>query len=84
MVCAVSKGLMVTKDRVSDELGGICGSPSPLIATNEPESDEPSESASATESTASVEGTGLRRILQEDTEDDETEDTETEPETPSE
>lgn len=31
LLCAVSKGLMVTADRVADSLGGVCGKPSALL-----------------------------------------------------
>lgn len=31
LLCAVSKGLMVTKNRVADSLGGSCGAPSALV-----------------------------------------------------
>ena len=53
LLCAVSKGLTVTKERVADELGGSCGAPSHLLASSKPKSNIVSTSASETISTTS-------------------------------
>jgi len=58
LLCAVSKGLMVTKDRVADSLGGNCGAPSPLVASSKPKSAAAAPAAAANATNASANATG--------------------------
>jgi hypothetical protein len=52
VACAISVGLQVPSNRVTDELGGFCGSPSPLVATAAVEEEAADDAADATEEAA--------------------------------
>jgi len=62
LLCAVSKGLMVVKDRVADELGGNCGSPSALLASSKPKGSTATAASATATATATATGNTTRLL----------------------
>jgi hypothetical protein len=68
VACAISVGLQVPSDRVTDELGGFCGSPSPLVGSAAVEEEAATEDAAA-EGDATEEAAAEGDATEEATED---------------
>merc|ERR1719183_2217718 len=68
VACAISVGLQVPSNRVTDELGGFCGSPSPLVGSAAVEEEAATEDAAA-EGDATEEAAAEGDATEEATED---------------